>query len=94
LFDPKSFIFCDLNPHAKLQNPTITPSGRKITQRREEGEKRNNAVNTALAPLFRDSARIPLVPINNNGWKINQCLDSENSNCVYLIECKKDNCGM
>jgi hypothetical protein len=27
-FYPKSYIFCDLKPHAKFRNPTITPSGK------------------------------------------------------------------
>ena len=39
-FYPKSYFSCDLKPHAKFQNPTITPSGRKVT-RRKEREKRN-----------------------------------------------------
>jgi hypothetical protein len=40
LFYPKSYFFCDLKPHAKFWNPTITPSGRKVTRRRERREKR------------------------------------------------------
>ena len=36
LFHPKSYFFCELKPHAKFQNPTISPSGRKVTRRREE----------------------------------------------------------
>ena len=27
---PKSYFLCDSKPHAKFQNPTITPSDRKI----------------------------------------------------------------
>ena len=30
--------------------------------------------------------------INNGEWKINQSVNCESSNCVYLIECKKENC--
>ena len=42
-FYPKSYFFCDLKPHAKFRNPTITPSGRKETA----GEiERINAVNS------------------------------------------------
>ena len=38
--DPKSYICRELKPHGKFQNPTITPSGRKVTQgEREEEEK-------------------------------------------------------
>ena len=34
------FVFCDWKPHNKFQNPTITPSGRKVTQaERREREK-------------------------------------------------------
>jgi hypothetical protein len=29
-FNQKSFFFCELKPHAKFQNPTIAPSGRKV----------------------------------------------------------------
>ena len=32
--------------------------------------------------------------INQSEWKINQSLNCEISNCVYLIECKKTNCSM
>jgi hypothetical protein len=30
-FYRKSNFFCDLKPHAKFQNPTITPFGTKVT---------------------------------------------------------------
>ena len=43
-FHPKSYFFCELKPHAKFRNPTLTPSGRKVT--RAEREKRKNAVNS------------------------------------------------
>ena len=38
LFNPKSYFFCDLKPHAKFQNPIITPSRRKVTQAEREKE--------------------------------------------------------
>jgi hypothetical protein len=38
----KSYFVCDLMPHAKFRNHTITPSGRKLTRRKE----RNNGVNS------------------------------------------------
>ena len=47
-FHPKSYFFCELKPHTKFQNPTITPSGRKVT-----GAERKRA----------HSARKPLGPI-------------------------------
>ena len=31
LFYPKPYFLCDLNPHSKIRNPTITPSGRKVS---------------------------------------------------------------
>jgi hypothetical protein len=40
---PKSYFFCELKPHAKFQNPRITPSGIKVTRRREE---KKNAINS------------------------------------------------
>jgi hypothetical protein len=36
---PQIFIFCNLKPKAKLHNPTLTPSGRKVTQQKREREK-------------------------------------------------------
>ena len=34
--ETKSYYFCDLKPHGKFRNPTITPSGRKVAQGEEE----------------------------------------------------------
>ena len=68
-FHPKSYFFCELKPHAKFRNPTITPSGRKVTRRREEREK-NNAVNSGhLVPWQRTK---PLGPKANiiRTWSI------------------------
>ena len=45
---PQILIFCDLKPHAKFQNPMITPSGRKVTRQsereREKDKKRGHLV--------------------------------------------------
>ena len=35
LFHPKTYFFCDLKPRAKFCNPTITPSGRKVTRQKK-----------------------------------------------------------
>ena len=43
-FHPKSYFFCDLKPHEKFQNPTITPSVKKVTQ--AERRRRKNAINS------------------------------------------------
>jgi hypothetical protein len=41
VFTPNLIFFCELKPHAKFRNPTITPSGRKVTsgERREREKK-------------------------------------------------------
>ena len=40
----KSNFLCDLKPHSKFQKPTITPSGRKVSEaeerKSEERERR------------------------------------------------------
>ena len=41
-FRPKSYFLCDLKPHAKFQNPTITPSWRKVSEGKEREEKKLN----------------------------------------------------
>ena len=40
LFSPQILFFCDLKPHAKFQNPTITPSGRKVSVGEERERKK------------------------------------------------------
>ena len=47
--------------------------------------------NCTACPYIRE---VKSLRINNNEWKINQSLNCEISNCIYLIECKKDNCSM
>ena len=47
----KSYFFCDLKPHAKFGNPTITPTRRKVTiseerEKERKKEKKKNAVNS------------------------------------------------
>ena len=36
LFYPKSCFFCDVKPHVKFRNPTITPTGTKVTWRKKK----------------------------------------------------------
>jgi hypothetical protein len=38
-FLPQILFFSDFKPHAKLQNPTIIPSGRKLNAGERESEK-------------------------------------------------------
>ena len=39
LFHPKSYFLCDLKPHAKFWNPTITPSGRGVCGKEKKNKK-------------------------------------------------------
>ena len=52
LFHPKSYFFCELKSHTKFWNPTITPSRRKVSRRKERREITRLIVDTE----FRDSA--------------------------------------
>ena len=47
--------------------------------------------NCTACPYIRE---VKSININKSEWKINQNLDCNISNCVYLIECKKENCNM
>ena len=62
MFHPKSYFLCDLKPHAKFKNPTITPSGRKVSEAEREKEEREKTL-LIVDTLFRDSAGKPLGPI-------------------------------
>ena len=56
-FTPNLIFFCDLKPHAKFWNPTITPSGRKVTGSEKKKKKRKNAINSGhLVPWQRTQA--------------------------------------
>jgi hypothetical protein len=39
----KQNIFGELKPHAKFRKPSITPSGRKVTQAEERREEEKNS---------------------------------------------------
>ena len=39
-FPDPNLIFFDLKPHAKFEDPMITPSGRKVTEAERRREKR------------------------------------------------------
>ena len=45
--------------------------------------------NCSACPFIRE---VKSLKINKGEWKINQSVNCESSNCVYLIECRKDNC--
>jgi hypothetical protein len=47
--------------------------------------------NCSACPYIKE---VKSLRINQNDWKINQSLDCEISNCIYLIECKKHDCNM
>ena len=46
----------DLKPHAKFQNPTITPSGRKVTESEEEERRRKTVYSGHWVPWQRMQA--------------------------------------
>ena len=65
------------------------PSDPKLHQtRRHRGMKKCNK-NCSACPFIRE---VKSIKINNAEWKINQSLDCSVSNCIYLIQCKKENC--
>ena len=65
------------------------PSDPKLhPTRRHRGMKKCNK-NCSACPYIRE---VKSIRINNGEWKINQSLDCSVSNCVYLIQCKKENC--
>jgi hypothetical protein len=43
---------CDLKSHAKFQKPTITPSGRKVSEaeEREEKKRKKHVISGHLVP--------------------------------------------
>ena len=47
--------------------------------------------NCTACPYIRE---VKSLKINKKEWKINQSLDCNIFNCIYLIECRKDNCNM
>ena len=47
--------------------------------------------NCTACPYIKEAKSLR---INQNEWKINQSHNCQISNCVYLNECKKDNCDM
>ena len=67
------------------------PKDPKLYQERKHRGMKKCGKNCTACPYIRE---VKSLKINQNEWKINQSLDCEISNCVYLIECKKDNCDM
>ena len=47
--------------------------------------------NCTACPYIRE---VKSLKINQTEWKINQSVNCEVSNCIYLIECRKNNCNM
>ena len=67
------------------------PSDPKLhPERRQRGMKKCGR-NCTACPYIRE---VKSIRINGTEWKINQSLNCEISNCIYMIECKKDNCNM
>ena len=67
------------------------PSDPKVyPQRRQRGMKKCGK-NCTACPYIRE---VKSLRVNGTEWKINQNLNCEISNCIYMIECKKENCNM
>ena len=62
------------------------PSDPKLhPERRQRGMKKCGR-NCTACPYIRE---VKSLRVNNTEWKINQSLNCEISNCIYMIECKK-----
>jgi hypothetical protein len=67
------------------------PTDPKLHPERKQRGMKKCGKNCTACPYIRE---VKSLRINKNEWKINQSLNCEISNCVYLIECRKDNCDM
>ena len=59
-------------------------------ERRQRGMKKCGK-NCTACPYIRE---VKSLRMNGKDWKINQNLNCNTYNCVYMIECKKDNCKL
>ena len=59
-------------------------------ERRQRGMKKYGR-NCTACPYIRE---VKSLKVNGTQWNINQNLNCEKSNCIYMIECKKENCNM
>ena len=50
--DGESYYFCELGMHAKFQNPMVTPSGKKVTFRREIDKNRKTMLKWPICSVF------------------------------------------
>ena len=48
VFNSKSYFWCDLKPHAKFRNPTITPSWRKVSVGEVKQTKKEREINRSV----------------------------------------------
>jgi hypothetical protein len=78
------------NLHDHLIRAKVPSDPKPYPQRRQRG-MRKCGKNCTACPYIRE---VKSININKSEWKINQNLDCNISNCVYLIECKKENCNM
>ena len=67
------------------------PSDPKLYPSRRNRGMQKCRKNCTACPYIRE---VKSLKINQTEWKINQSLDCEVSNCIYLIECRKNNCNM
>ena len=76
--------------HDHLIRAKVPSDPKPYPQRRQRG-MRKCGKNCTACPYIKE---VKSLNINRSAWKINQNLDCNISNCVYLIECKKEKCNM
>jgi hypothetical protein len=78
------------NVRDHLVRAKVPTDPKPYPSRNQRGMKKCGRDCTAC-PYIRE---VKSLYINNNEWKLNKSFNCEVSNCVYLIECKKNNCKM
>ena len=73
-----------------LIRPKVPLDPKPYPARRMRGMKRCGK-NCSACPYIRE---VKSLNINTNAWKINQNLNCEIANYIYLIECMKEDCNM
>ena len=78
------------NVRDHLIRAKVAGDPKKYPERQQRGMKKCGK-NCTACPYIRE---VKSIKTNKTEWKINQSLNCEISNCVYMIQCKKDNCGL
>jgi hypothetical protein len=92
VFSQPSFTACKRQKNIRdhLIRAKVPTDPKPYPSRRTRGMKRYGK-NCSACPYIKE---VKSLIINENEWIINQNLNCEISNCIYLIECKKDHCNI